>query len=729
MSKQIHIDQWQKTLCPYCGVGCGLKVGITNNRVVKVLGDETHPSSKGKLCAKPIYLPDTLDTEDRLLYPQIRPYQEADFTRVSWEQAIEHAASQFKRIIEKHGPDAVAFYGSGQFSTEDYYVANKLAKGFLGTNNFDANSRLCMASAVVGYKNALGSDGPPPAYEDIDVADCFFLIGTNTAACHPIVFNRIKDRKKAYPATKIIVVDPRETQTAKVADIYLPIRPGTDVPLLNAMLHVLLKEGFVDREFIGQHTDNFEAAKEEALNYPPELAAEICGVPAKDIVAAARAFGVARGALSFWSMGVNQSTVGVAKNYGIINLHLATGKIGSPGNGPFSLTGQPNAMGGREAGGLSHLLPGYRSVTNLEDRAELAGYWNVPLENINPKPGKAAVEMFEAAARGDIKALWIACTNPMVSMPNIDVVEAALRRAELVIVQDAYHPTDTTRFAHILFPAAQWSEKEGVMTNSERRVTYLPQLVDAPGEALPDWEIFARFGQAMGHEKAFQFSSAAHVFQEFVWLTSDRVCDYSGLSHQRLQKEGPMQWPVHNHTDPGSKRLYTRLRFPTDNGRAKFHPAIHAEPAETPNETYPLVLTTGRLATQWHTMTRTGKSPQLMKGNEAPFIEIHPDDAQKYGIDDEQMVKLATRRGTAVAQVSITNRVRPGTIFMPFHWGRLSGYNNAANNLTSDAVDPISKEPEFKACAASLTPIQLPTLFESSYQPAEAPHLMPLAGD
>ncbi len=733
MSTKSDYTKWHRTLCPYCGVGCGLKVAVKNNRVVKVLGDENHPSSWGKLCAKPIYLPDTLRTEDRLLYPQVRTHQDTPFQQSTWDQAINYAAVKFQEIIDKHGSDAVAFYGSGQFSTEDYYVSNKLAKGFIGTNNFDANSRLCMASAVVGYKNALGSDGPPPAYKDIDLADCFFLIGTNTAACHPIVFNRIKKRKKENPDTVVIVVDPRETRTAKIADIYLPVRPGSDVPLLNAMMHVLIHEGYLDSNFIVKHTDNFEAIRNLTAIYPPSAAAKLCDVPEELIVKAARAFGRAKGALSFWSMGVNQSTVGVAKNYGIINLHLATGKIGKPGNGPFSLTGQPNAMGGREAGGLSHLLPGYRLVSNEEDRAELAGYWDVPLENINPKPGKPTIEMFEAAARGEIKALWIACTNPMVSMPNIDVVEAALRRAELVIVQDAYHPTDTSHFAHVLFPAAQWSEKEGVMTNSERRITYLPKLVDPPGEALPDWEIFARFGRAMGYEKAFSFKDAAHVFDEFVWLTSGRVCNYSGVSHQRLQKEGPLQWPVPTVTDPGSERLYTDNHFPTDNGRSKFFPPLHKEPDEEPDETYPFVLTTGRLPTQWHTMTRTGKSAQLMKGNEEPFVEIHPADAAEQGIEDGQMIKVDSRRGTAVVQAIITDRVRQGTIFIPFHWGRLSGHNKAANNLTTDAVDPISKEPEFKACAVNMIPIKLPQLEDLDAMPVPVngnrSRQLPLAAD
>jgi ferredoxin-nitrate reductase len=562
-----------------------------------------------------------------------------------------------------------------------------------------------MASAVVGYITSLGSDGPPPAYEDIDVADCFFLIGTNTAACHPIVFNRIKDRKKANPDTTIIVVDPRETMTAHVADIHLAIRPGSDIPLLNGMMNVLINEGFLDESFITQHTDSFAAVKEAALACPPEIAAEICDVETYQIVSAARAFGRANGALSFWSMGVNQSTVGVGKNHGIINLHLATGKIGTPGNGPFSLTGQPNAMGGREAGGLSHLLPGYRLINRPEDRAELAGYWQVPFEQISPKPGLPAVEMFEAAAKGKIKAIWIACTNPVVSMPNIDVVEAALRQAELVIVQDAYHPTDTTTFAHILLPAAQWSEKEGVMTNSERRITYLPKMVDPPGEALPDWEIFTRFAQAMGFGNAFTYRSASDVFDEFTWLTRYRACDYSGVTYKRLQQEGPLQWPVPHKTDPGTRRLYTTQRFNTANGRAQFHVPVHAEPAETPDDTYPLVLTTGRISTQWHTMTRTGKSKQLMKNQSEPFVELHPNDAEKYGIREGEMVKVASRRGTSTAEAKITPRVKEGVCFMPFHWGRLSGYNKAANNLTSEAVDPVSKEPELKACAVRISPI------------------------
>lgn len=710
-----NIDRWSKSYCPYCGVGCGLTVGIKDNRVVKVKGDPDHPSSRGDLCAKPIYLPDSLQT-GRLLYPYMRPHQEVPFQRASWDAALQQAAMQFKQIITRYGPQAVAFYGSGQFLTEDYYVANKLAKGFLRTNNFDANSRLCMASAAAGYASALGSDGPPAAYEDIDLADCFLLIGTNTADCHPVIFDRIKQRKRSAPdRVKVIVVDPRETATAKIADLYLPLRPGTDIALLNAMLHVLLKASLLDGSFIAQHTHHFEQVEATVERYPPEVAAEICDLPAELIVKAALAFGRATGALSFWSMGVNQSTVGVSKNQAIINLHLATGQIGRPGSGPFSLTGQPNAMGGREAGGLVHLLPGYRLIKNPTHRLEVEAHWGVPAGRIAPQPGLTAIEMFEAAARGQIKALWIAGTNPAVSMPQLDLVETALRRAELVVVQDAYHPTDTTHLAHILLPAAQWSEKAGVMTNSERRLTYLPKLVDPPGEARPDWQIFTCFAQALGFTQAFPYHSSAEIFAEFVGLTQGRLCDYSGVSHARLQDEGPLQWPCPTPTHPGTVRLYPEARFTTPDGRASFTPTEHTGPVEGPDTTYPLILTTGRLKNQWHTMTRTGKSESLRRECPEPIIELHPADAARWDIADGKLVKVASRRGAAITRACVTLKIKEGTCFMPFHWGRLLGYYKAVNNLTTTATDPISQEPELKACAVQVSPLWM---MELQRQPA-----------
>lgn len=740
-----QIDRWHSTYCPYCGVGCGLRVGTKDGKVAKVLGDPDHPSSLGDLCLKPIHLPAALDTPDRIREPMIITPASAnratpagnEFKGVPWDIATAYIAENLTRIVRQNGPESVAFYGSGQFTTEDYYVANKLLKGFIGSNNFDANSRLCMASAVAGYVSALGSDGPPPAYQDIDRADLFFLIGTNTADCHPVLFNRIKRRKKRDPDNvKVIVVDPRETRTAAVADLFLPIRPGTDVVLLNAMLFLLHGEELTDPEFIDSHTNGFGPLLDAARQVPAADAARVCDVPESDLIEAARLFGNAQGALSFWSMGLNQSVNGVAKNQAVINLHLATGQIGRPGSGPFSLTGQPNAMGGREAGGLSHLLPGYRSLNSRRHRQEIERFWQTRPGRIAEKPGLAAVDMFEAAARGEIKAMWIMCTNPLVSMPNIEVVEAAMKKLELLIVTDAYHPTDTTRYAHVLLPAAQWSEREGVMTNSERRITYLPRMVNPVGQARPDWRILADVAAAMGFADAFTYESAAEVFEEFTQLTKGRLCDYSGVTYGRLQTEGPLQWPVPKLDHPGTVRLYsglheeasgpTRPRLPacegatgkdaaaaaecedrkvfaTADGKATFHTPQFVPPAELPNRRFPLLLTTGRVRNQWHTMTRTGKSESLLKGAREPFLEINPVDAVRRQIENEDVVEVRSRRGEVWAKARVTHKIRPGTCFMPFHWGRMADPLSAANNVTLAAVDPISLEPELKACAVEVS--------------------------
>ncbi|RMG84253.1 MAG: nitrate reductase [Chloroflexi bacterium] len=718
------LNGWTKSYCPYCGVGCGLLVQTQGGKVLKVKGDPSHPSSLGDVCSKPIYLPQVLHTPDRLLYPQIRARQDEAFTRVSWDSAFTHVGARLRQIIETYGADAVGFYGSGQFTTEDYYIANKFAKGFLGTNNFEANSRLCMASAVAGYMRALGADGPPPSYDDITLADCFLLIGTNTADCHPVVFQKIRRHKLANPdAVKVIVVDPRRTRTAAIADLYLPVRAGSDTALLNGILYVLIERRLIDEPFIAAHTRDFAQVAEAVRAYPPERAAAICGIEPQAIIEAALMIGQARAWLSFWSMGLNQSTNGVQKNQALINLHLATGQIGKAGAGPFSLTGQPNAMGGREAGGLAHLLPGYRQVANAAHREEVAAYWGVPVTQLSPKPGYGALEMFEAAADGALKALWIMCTNPMASMPNLNVVEAALRQAELVIVQDAYHPTDTTQYAHVLLPAAQWPEKSGVMTNSERRLTYVPQVVAPPAEALPDWQIVAGVARAMGFGAAFAHQSTEEVFAEFAALTAGRPCDYSGVNHARLQSEGPIQWPCPTLEHKGTPRLYVDQTFPTEDGRAHFHVAVYRDIEETTDAAFPLLLNTGRLRHQWHTMTRTGKSPQLMKEAPQPFVELHPEDAAQLGVGDGEMVEVASRRGRVRVVARVTDAVQVGTCFMPFHWGRLMHEGGAINDLTSDARDPIAKQPELKACAVRVVPVAALAMDES---PVLAPML---AGD
>jgi len=694
---------WRKTMCPYCGVGCGLLVRIEDSRVTKVKGDPDHPANFGDICAKAVHLPPALRTDDRLLYPQLRTRRDASLERVPWELALRFTAERFREIIETYGPDAVAFYASGQLSTEEYYVASKLARGFVGTNNFDTNSRLCMASAAAGYARSLGSDGPPAAYEDIEAADCFLLIGTNTADCHPVTFKRIKRRKLAAPDDVfVIVADPRWTETADLADLHLPLRPGSDIALLNGILHVLWKEGLIDRSFVSAHTSGWADIMGVIERYPPARAAEITGLLAENIVAAARRFGRARGALTFWSMGVNQSHVGTDKNAAIINLHLATGQIGRPGAGPFSLTGQPNAMGGRETGGLAHLLPGYRAVADAAARAVVERHWGVLAGRIPAAPGLSALEIFEALARGDLRAIWIICTNPAASMPDLDMVEKGLRQAELVVVQDAYHPTETTRFADVLFPAAQWPEKDGVMTNSERRLTYLPRLVDPPGEALPDAVIITRFAREMGWKEAFPYTSAAEIFDEFAALTAGTVCDYSGLSHARLEADGPLQWPVPSPGHPGTARLYTDRRFPTPSGRAQFIPVEHDEPVELPDAAYPLTLTTGRVRDHWHTLTRTGKAPALLARTPEPILEVNSRDARRAGLRDGDFVEITSRRGKVVAQCRVSETIREGVCFLPFHWGRQFGFYKSANNLTLSARDPVSGQPELKACAVRL---------------------------
>ncbi len=701
--------RWRRSYCPYCGVGCGLNIALRANSVVKVKGDPRHPANFGEICAKAAHLGPTVGAAGRLLYPHIRERRGGALRRVAWPQALAYAAARMREIIAAHGPDAVAFYGSGQLLTEDYYVFNKLAKGFLGTNNFDSNSRLCMASAAAAYTAAFGTDGPPVSYEDIELADLFLIVGSNTAWCHPITLRRIEKRRQSAPDARVIVIDPRRTETADLADLHLAIVPGSDIALLSAMLAILVRERMVDEGFIASNTVGWDAVRDAALAWTPQRAAHACGVPAQAIVEAALTFGRARHRLSLWSMGVNQSSSGTAKAAAIINLHLATGSIGKPGCGPLALTGQPNAMGGREVGGLAHLLPGYRRVDNPAHRAEVARHWRVPVARLSPGPGLAAIELFEAAAEGRVKALWIIATNPAVSMPDLDLVERALRYAQLVVVQDSYHPTDTSAFADLLLPAAQWPEKEGVMTNSERRLTLVPRLLDPPGEALADWEIGALFARHMGFSTAFGFADSESVFEEYKALTAHTPVDIRGVSYERLRK-GPLQWPCPAPEHPGTPRLYVDLRFNTPDGRAQFNAVGSVDAGEKPDSLFPLVLTTGRVRNQWHTMTRTGRVAALMKAAPEPYLEIHPLDAAEAGVTDGGFVEVRSRRGLFVAQARVTGEIARGVCFAPFHWGRASGPFKAANNLTARSRDPISRQPELKLCAINVTPVSRPDI-------------------
>lgn len=706
-----------KTLCPYCGVGCGLEVSPAKGRKAAddgewvVRGDRAHPSSQGMVCVKGGTIAEALD-KNRLLYPLMRDSLDESFRRVTWDEALDAIANRIRHVVATQGPEAICMYGSGQLQTEDYYLAQKLLKGCLGTNNFDANSRLCMSSAVAAYIQSLGSDGPPPCYADLEETECAFLIGTNTADCHPIVYNRFrKYHRKKRGKVKLIVVDPRRTSTAKDADLHLAIRPGTDITLLNGIAHILLDKRWIDAVFIDEATQGFREYAEVIKDYPPEHVAEVCGISVADLEEAARCWGLSKSVLSLWSMGINQSSEGTAKARTLINLHLMTGQIGKPGAGPFSLTGQPNAMGGRETGGLAHILPGYRLVKNPQHRQEVERAWGVPEGNISPTPGLAAWDMMVGLEQDAVGVMWIAATNPAVSMPDIERTKAALRRSPFTVYQDAYYPTETAEFAHVLLPAAQWGEKTGMMTNSERVVTFCPAFRPCPGETRADWQIFAAVGRRLGFEQQFAFQSSAEVYSEFVKLTADRVCDMTGLSHDRLAGEGPIQWPCpQQETDATrstkhDKRLYSNHIFPTANGRANFAAFHEKGLAEPTDPEFPFVLTTGRLYGHWHTMTRTGRIEKTVKLHPEPLLEMNPLDAQRLQLQSGNWVEVRSRRGYVRLKLLVTQYIRKGVLFIPMHWGALWADHAECNALTHPEVCPISLQPELKACAVSVMPI------------------------
>ncbi len=669
-------------------------------------GDRLHPSSLGQVCVKGATVGETL-APNRLSQPLYRASREEPFAPIGWEQAFALMVERIQAELATRGPGALAMYGSGQFLTEDYYLAQKLFKGALGSNNFDANSRLCMSSAVAGYARSLGSDGPPCCYDDLDLADTVLLIGTNTAECHPVLFQRLLKRKRKQKTTpRLIVVDPRATATSDAADLHLAIRPGTDLALLHGIAHLLLAQGNLDRAFIAQATEGFDAFAELVQAWTPERVSRLCGIGEADLRAAATACGASNTLLSLWSMGVNQSVEGTATVGGIINLHLLTGQIGKPGAGPFSLTGQPNAMGGREAGGLAQLLPGYRTVADAEHRAELERHWGFARGSIAPEPGLAVWQQIEAMERGELGLWWVAATNPLVSMPSLDRVRAAALNCPLVVLSEAYAGTETAAVAHLLLPAAQWSEKQGVMTNSERRVTLCSAFREPPGEARADWAVFAELGRRLGFAEAFNYGSSAEVYAEFAAITAGRLCDHSGLSHALLAEQGPQQWPFPTGTAPGDgqARLYTDARFPTHTGRARLVADAPLGLAEPPCDAYPLVLTVGRYLGHWHTMTRTAHVARIAKAHPEPLLEVHPGDAQRHGLVDGAVARIRSRRGAVTAKVQITERIRPGTVFLPMHWGGSQANACEANRLMHELGCPLSKQPELKAAAVCLEP-------------------------
>ncbi|QHC22980.1 bifunctional nitrate reductase/sulfite reductase flavoprotein subunit alpha [Streptomyces sp. GS7] len=719
-----------RTVCSYCGVGCGIVLDVTRDpadgrrRATKASGDKAHPTNFGRLCTKGATSADMMAAPGRAEKALVRAERGAETVETEVDEAITAVAGRLRAILDAHGPDALSFYVSGQMSLEAQYLANKLAKGFVRTHQIESNSRLCMASAGSGYKLSLGADGPPGSYQDFDSADVFFVIGANMADCHPILFLRMLDRVKT--GAKLIVVDPRRNATADKADLFLQIRPGTDLALLNGLLHLLVANGHTDEEFIAEFTEGWEEIPGFLADYPPDRVAEITGLAEADIRQAARWIGEAGDWTSCWTMGLNQSTHGTWNTNALVNLHLATGAICRPGSGPFSLTGQPNAMGGREMGYMGPGLPGQRSVLVDAERAFVERLWRIPEGSLRTEVGRGTVEMFERLAAGDIKACWIICTNPVASVANRKTVIAGLEAAELVITQDVFADTETNAYADVVLPATLWAESDGVMVNSERNLTLVQGVVDPPGQALPDWQLIARVACEMGFADAFGYASAEEVFEELKQAWNPRTgWDLRGVSYERLRAT-PVQWPAPDAGGPDRNPIRylndgvsqalleredgtrPRLAFPTPSGRARFYARPHLPPAELPDDDYPFVLDTGRLQHQWHTMTKTGKVAKLARLNPGPFVEVHPEDADALGIAEGDHVEIASRRGRAVLPAVVTDRVRPGTCFAPFHWNDLFGEYLSINAVTNDAVDPISFQPEFKVCAVTLTKTTAP---------------------
>ncbi len=680
-----------RTACPYCGVGCGVRATL-GLRAQTVSGDPDHPANAGRLCSKGSALGATTGLEGRLLHPMIGA------RRVSWDEAIARVAGRFSETISRFGPDSVGFYVSGQLLTEDYYAANKLMKGFIGSGNIDTNSRLCMASAVVAHKLAFGADLVPGCYEDLDLAKLVIFSGHNAAWTHPVLFRRMEAAREQ--GQRHVVIDPRRTDTALVADLHLAIEPQTDVRLWNGLLADLLRRGAVDHEFITAHVAGLaevEAELSQADQSPIAVAAD-CGVALGDLERFFQMVAETPRTVTLFSMGANQSTQGVAKGSAILNVHLATGRIGKPGACPFSITGQPNAMGGRETGGMATTLAGHMDFDEAS-RARLARFWGAP--GVAAGPGLKAVDMFEAVKDGRIKAIWIMATNPAVSLPDAGRVRAALEACPFVVASDCVAETDTLSLAHVKLPALAWGEKDGTVTNSERRISRQRRLFEAPGEARADWQIVANVATAMGFGDGFGWRSSAQVFREWARLTayenSERLLNLgplAGLTPQAYETLEPVQWPVTQ--AGGTARLFTDGRFQTPDGRARLIAVAARGPAQAVTSAFPLALNTGRVRDHWHTMTRTGLAAELCRHAPEPYVEIHPSDAAPLGIGEGALTRVQTAQGESVAPARLSERQRQGSIFMPMHWTDAFAPSGRANPLVAAKVDQRSGQPEFK---------------------------------
>ncbi len=687
--------QTVNTTCPYCGVGCGVLATLAADGAVSIKGDPDHPANRGRLCSKGSALGETVGLEERLLYPEIAG------RRAGWDEALDLVAGSFRAAIDEHGPDSVAFYVSGQLLTEDYYAANKLMKGFIGTANIDTNSRLCMASSVAGHKRAFGSDTVPGCYEDLETCDLLVLTGTNLAWCHPVLYQRIAAARQSRPSMKVVLIDPRRTMTADIADLHLAIRPDGDVALFQGLLSYLAEHGAIDHAYVDAHVSGMGEAIAVARACDRERIREITGLPDAQLAQFYDLFARTRRTVTVYSQGVNQSAVGTDKVNAIINCHLATGRIGKPGTGPFSVTGQPNAMGGREVGGLANALSAHMEIDNAAHRETVREFWNAP--KIVSRPGLKAVDLFRAVGEGRIRALWIMATNPVVSLPDASAVEAAIRDCPFVVVSDVSRATDTIRHADVALPAAAWGEKDGTVTNSERVISRQRAFLPLPGEARPDWWQVAEVAKRLGYGDAFSWSGPADIFSEHAALSGYRnggardfdISAHAGLDSARFDALEPFRWPQSAGAKGTVTRFFANGGYFTPDRKARAVSPVELALSQDPAE-YPLTLNTGRVRDQWHTMTRTGKSARLSAHLAEPFAEIHPVDAKRLEIGDAFLVRLISAHGEIVVRSRITERQRPGSVFVPMHWTDQFAARARVDTLVAPVTDPVSGQPASK---------------------------------
>jgi anaerobic selenocysteine-containing dehydrogenase len=690
-------EKWVPTTCGYCSVGCGMFIGVREGKAVSVRGNPDHPVNQGKLCPKGLAEHQTIDVESRARYPLLR--RGGKFERISWDQALSEMIDRFHSVQRKFGPRALGVVSTGQLLTEEFYALGKLVQLGFRTNNYDGNTTLCMASAVSGYKRSFGSDGPPGAYDDIEQADLVFLIGANIAENHPILCYRLEKN----PNVTLIVADPRVTKTARLADIFLPLKPRSDLALLNGIAHILVRAGLIDRAYIDTHTTGFSDLQSHLEKYPPQRVAAITGLSEELIYRTALAYGRAKAPLIGWTMGVNHSTKGAETVNAICNLSLLTGKIGRPGASPFSITGQCNAMGTREAG-FASCMPGYRKFEDPADREELAQLWNLATDQLPLQRGLAYPDIIEACLHDEIKALWIIATNPIVSYPNVNVLLQALAKVEFLVVQDGFHPTPTSEFANLVLPASIWGEKEGTYTNSERRVSKVNKAVEPPAEAKSDFDIFLAVSEKLGVRQRIYpgWSSPKDAFEEWRRVSKGRLCDYSGISYGLLDRHYGVQWPFTpadadrlNGEAPPSSRLYADGHFETVDTKAVLWPVEWEPFPEQPNDRYPFVLNTGRTVEHWHTRTKTKEVKILERLSPTAWLEMNPRDARRLGLKPHERVRVVSQRGHVDdLELRITEIVAPGQLFVPFHYAECN-----SNLLTQSVFDAFSREPNYKQCA------------------------------